>query len=123
MANIALFFAVALTLFACSGSDENDNRCDTNPHQVYNPDLYECKPAINPNGIYLKQKPIDAEGNEYEAVLIGTQIWMAENLKLAKDRDGNDIGRCFEDNPANCEKYGRMYILAEHGTDLDLGGG
>jgi uncharacterized protein (TIGR02145 family) len=142
----AFFVVAALTLFACSGDDGHEptppssssvsdggssssaeeildgNRCGSNP-QTYNPDLYECKPAINPSGIYLKQKPRDAEGNEYEAVLIGTQVWMAENLNLAKDRDGKDIGRCFEDNPANCEKYGRMYILAEHGTDPDLGGG
>jgi uncharacterized protein (TIGR02145 family) len=118
-----LFFATtALTLFACSGSDDDGNRCGTNP-QAYNPDLYECKPAINPSGIYLKQKPRDAEGNEYEAVLIGTQVWMAENLNLAKGRDGNPIGRCFEDDPENCEKFGRMYILTEHGTDPDLKGG
>jgi uncharacterized protein (TIGR02145 family) len=114
--------AVALTLFACSEPDDGDNKCSIDP-QSFNPDLYECKPEINPTAIYLKQKPRDAEGNEYEAVLIGTQVWMAENLNLAKGRDGNPIGRCFEDNPANCEKFGRMYILTEHGTDPDLKGG
>jgi len=117
------FAAFALTLSACSSNSDNNKECATNPHQTYNPDLYECKPEINPNAIYLKGGVKDAEGNEYKAVLIGTQVWMAENLNLAKDKAGNEIGRCFEDNPANCEKFGRMYILAEHGTDSDSGGG
>jgi uncharacterized protein (TIGR02145 family) len=121
---ILLLVAAALTLLACSSPDDNnEHKCDSNPHQIFNPDLYMCKPELNPNGIYLKQKPRDLQSNEYEAVLIGSQIWMAENLNLAKDRDGNDIGRCFEDNPVNCEKFGRMYILVGHGTDTAFGGG
>ena len=95
-----------------SSSSSKETKCDKNP-QSYDPNVYECKPEINSNGIYLKQKPKDSQGNEYEAVQIGSQIWMAENLNLSKGKDGNSIGRCFEDKPANCEKFGRMYILAE----------
>jgi len=97
---------------AYSSSSSKETKCGKNS-QSYDPNLYECKPELNPNGIYLRQKPKDSQGNEYEAVQIGSQIWMAENLNLSKDKDGNSIGRCFEDKSANCEKFGRMYILAE----------
>jgi len=93
-----------------SSSSSKETKCGKNP-QSYDPNVYECKPEINSNGVYLKQKPKDLQGNEYEAVLIGTQIWMAANLNY-DDGDGS-VGRCFEDNPANCGKFGRMYILDE----------
>ncbi len=61
----------------------------------------------------------DIEGNVYKVVTIGTQIWMAENLRVTKYRDGTDIsnwmsnsagGCCNSGNdPANSLKYGKLY--------------
>ena len=67
----------------------------------------------------------DIDGNAYNAVQIGEQIWLAENMRAKHDRDGNDIvfgndGEndtsiyksyyyCPNHNDNNVEKYGYLY--------------
>lgn len=67
----------------------------------------------------------DIDGNTYTTVKIGTQVWMAENLKTTKYNDGTPIpysikmsdwaalstpGYCFYDNDAaNKYVYGALY--------------
>jgi uncharacterized protein (TIGR02145 family) len=67
----------------------------------------------------------DIDGNTYQTVKIGTQVWMKENLKTSKYRDGTQIptdldknewgnttsGACaiYNNDQANKNKYGKLY--------------
>lgn len=69
----------------------------------------------------------DIDGNVYNTVTIGTQVWMKENLKVIKYRNGDSIGTTtpatldtqgeisskyqwvYDGNEANATTYGRLY--------------
>ena len=52
----------------------------------------------------------DIDGNVYETVQIGDQLWMAENLRVTSDKYGNDINYWYYDNDINnADPYGCLY--------------
>ncbi len=67
----------------------------------------------------------DIDGNSYPTVAIGGQIWMAENLKVSRYRNGDSIPRLksdkewknskeggwcyYENDSANNNAYGKLY--------------
>ena len=67
----------------------------------------------------------DCNGNEYETIQIGDQLWIAENLKTTHYNDGSEIPNItnngdwgslsigangdYDNNPTNSETYSRLY--------------
>jgi len=68
---------------------------------------------------------VDIDGNVYSTVVIGDQHWMAENLKVTKYRNGDNITNItnnslwgsdtsgaygvYDNNASNLDSYGRLY--------------
>lgn len=53
------------------------------------------------------------DGQTYRTVKIGNQTWMAENLNyryLGPTDDLDSSSFCYDDDPANCDTYGRLYL-------------
>lgn len=81
--------------------------------------LTACKKDTGP------AKISDIDGNEYNTITIGTQVWLKENLKVIHFNNGDEIPNVTssnewqalstgaycenENDPANGAKYGRLY--------------
>ena len=48
------------------------------------------------------------DGQKYPLIGMGSQLWFAANLNFETDSSW-----CYNDSTANCDKYGRLYRLAE----------
>jgi uncharacterized protein (TIGR02145 family) len=101
------YFLILIVLVAASSCKKDD----TNPSP---------KPVITPSN-----KVTDIDGNVYDTIKIGSQVWLMEDLKATHYRDGSSIpgvadsaqwsnlltgASCSYNNDSNNEKiYGRLY--------------
>jgi uncharacterized protein (TIGR02145 family) len=57
---------------------------------------------------------MDIDGNNYPIVQIGSMTWMAENLKVTRDKDGNPLKTyCYMDKDSTCDQFGQLYPWKE----------
>ncbi len=87
-------------------------------------------PTTNANGLYAEMGVTDYDGNHYKTIIIGNQVWMAENLKVIHYPNGDPIplvadntawgnlgnnntgdAYCYYNNDAN-SIYGALYTYA-----------
>ena len=71
--------------------------------EIFNTDFYECGTGTESNWIYLKGGV--SGGTNDNAVLIGTQTWMASNLNIV-------VGTSTCYSGSTCDTYGRLYNWA-----------
>jgi uncharacterized protein (TIGR02145 family) len=71
--------------------------------------LISCKKNNDNNPTITPLTATDIQGNVYKTIVIGSQIWMAENLKVTKFNDGtpipmvvHDTGWVYRTTPAYC---------------------
>lgn len=58
----------------------------------------------------LPQMLIDIDGNQYPTFVIGTQVWMAENLRVTRTPDGSSVQSWAPlDDESLTGRLGRMY--------------
>jgi uncharacterized protein (TIGR02145 family) len=118
---IASLFLAGVLLFSIS-SCKKDSSSSSSSNNPYNG---KSTAVFNPNVTYGTMT--DQDGNTYKTVVIGTQTWMAENLRTTKYRNDDAIldiqdstkwvnlsssAFCNYNNTANIDTiatYGRLY--------------
>lgn len=76
--------------------------------------------AVDPATVVKGALTDSRDGQTYKTVTIGTQTWMAENLNYVYTdvslnyggENSDSTSWCYDNDPSNCTKYGRLYTWA-----------
>jgi uncharacterized protein (TIGR02145 family) len=96
-------FGLALGRQSTSKSNVLPVRCIEGDNSPTLPSSSSYTPVSCPINEY-KNFCDDRDGTPYKSVLLAGKTWMAENLNFAAEGSV-----CYEEDPANCDKYGRLY--------------
>ena len=128
LSSISQLLSVPYALVSNNGisriSEFGDSLVLTNGKSIIIPGLSAANPKTNPKSGY-GSNITDKEGNSYKTVYIGTQQWMAENLKVSIYSDGTTIPNItdntqwqnnttgawayYNNDAANNAKYGKLF--------------
>jgi uncharacterized protein (TIGR02145 family) len=110
----SVLFVLAF-ICSCSGSDDNNSNDDGGDNSSSsNDDGNDDSSSSNDDGNDdSSSSALESEGTftdsrddkTYKYVKVGNKIWMAQNLNY----DEGYGSKCYNDNPANCNIYGRLY--------------
>jgi uncharacterized protein (TIGR02145 family) len=84
--------------------------------------VYSCNNRLWNSAIKYFDLIDSRDGKTYKTIVIGSQIWMAENLNYSDSISYLGLkGRswCYENSANSCAKYGRLYTW---GTAMDSAG-
>jgi uncharacterized protein (TIGR02145 family) len=130
--NVVHFLVMSMTaglLWGCSPGEPNSGTevvsgaQDTAMMELGADTPIANKPWLNPDLAYGSVRDID--GNAYATIQIGKQVWMAENLRTTRYRDGSTIPNVtgntaweqlnsgawcnYDNSPVNDTTYGKLY--------------
>ncbi|MCL1956361.1 MAG: hypothetical protein FWF63_03470 [Fibromonadales bacterium] len=104
-----LFFILAVAFLLSCTSIERDSVCDEK--SIY---YNGCVGGVSSSSVPSSSSgstqsitygdPVPYMGETYETVVIGKQTWMARNMSY-----GADGSRCYLNDAAYCQTYGRLY--------------
>ena len=121
MKKILLLPLFSLAFWACSDNESNPVKTDVPEPPPASSETVPSSSSVVAEVPDTCGSFVDArDGQSYCTVKIGEQTWMAKNLAYALPGSV-----CRKDDPANCEKYGRLYSWTQAigKTDAECGAG
>jgi uncharacterized protein (TIGR02145 family) len=107
------------------GGDAIEDMCDTCDEDLSNDCIQDCAGVWGGTTQPEDCTVTDIDGNIYQNVQIGDQLWMAENLKVIHYKNGDEIPTgysnsewanlstgayaVYNDDPSNTDVYGNLY--------------